>query len=95
MPIKSYPAVFFALAAALCYGLSAPFSKLLLNGLAPSFLASLLYIGAGLCMCGVWVFSRGQNAHEKPLTRRDIPYLTAMVLLDAAAPVLLLCGVIK
>ena len=46
-------------------------------------------------MCGVWVFSRGQNAHEKPLTRRDIPYLTAMVLLDAAAPVLLLCGVIK
>ena len=92
MPIKFYPAVFFALAAALCYGLSAPFSKLLLNGLAPSFLASLLYIGAGLCMCGVWVFSRGQNVHEKPLSRRDIPYLTAMVLLDAAAPVLLLCG---
>lgn len=53
MPIKPSPAVFFALAAALCYGLSAPFSKLLLNGLAPSFLASLLYIGAGLCMCGV------------------------------------------
>ena len=40
---KTRLAVIYALTAALCYGLSAPFSKLLLRQISPAFLASLLY----------------------------------------------------
>ena len=43
-------AVLFAVLAAVCYGLSAPFSKLFLDKLSPTFLAGLLYLGAGLGM---------------------------------------------
>ena len=85
-------AIFYALAAALFYGMSAPFSKLLLKQLDPTFLASLLYLGAGLGMAVVYGCQLPHTQQEPPLDRRDIPYLTAMVLLDIAAPVLLLWG---
>ena len=39
-----------AVLAALCYGISAPFSKLLLGQLSPTMLAALLYLGAGAGM---------------------------------------------
>ena len=85
-------AIGYALAAALFYGMSAPFSKLLLNRLSPTFLASLLYIGAGLGMAVLFCFRPANSPAEKPLARADIPWLSAMVLLDIAAPVLLLFG---
>ena len=44
---KSLKATLFAFLAALLYGLSAPLSKLLLNHISPTFLAGLLYLGAG------------------------------------------------
>lgn len=40
----------FALLAALLFGLNAPASKLLVQQIHPLFLASLLYLGAGLGM---------------------------------------------
>ena len=87
-------AIGYALAAALCYGLSAPVSKLLLARLSPAFLSALLYLGAGFGMLALQVFSAGRRSArpEISLSRRDIPLLAAMVLLDAAAPVLLLFG---
>ena len=86
-------AVFYALTAALFYGMSAPFSKLLLTRLSPSFLAALLYLGAGLGMACVYGCQHcAHSCAEQPLERKDLPYLTAMVLLDIAAPVLLLFG---
>ena len=87
-------AICYALIAALCYGLSAPFSKLLLRQLSPMFLAALLYLGAGLGMLSVSFFSFRLPAGSvtPSLSRRDIPLLGAMVLLDSAAPILLLWG---
>lgn len=94
MKVSHPAAVGYALTAALCYGLSAPFSKLLLEQISPSFLAALLYLGAGL---GMWLVSfvdspMGNRKAEIPLDRKDLPLLTAMVLLDTAAPILLLLG---
>lgn len=86
-------AICYALAAALFYGMSAPFSKLLLVRLSPTFLAALLYLGAGLAMAGVSLAGGRKNAPaEAPLGKKDVPWLAAMVLLDIAAPVLLLYG---
>ena len=85
-------AILYALLAALFYGMSAPFSKLLLAQLSPTFLAALLYLGAGLSMAVLGRVRAFDSPAEQPLSRTDIPYLIAMVLLDIAAPVLLLMG---
>ena len=43
-----FPGVPFALGAAVLFGASTPFSKLLLGSIGPWFLAGILYLGAGL-----------------------------------------------
>ena len=84
----------FALLAAMLYALNAPLSKYILQYLPPTLTAGLLYLGAGLGMALVGLFRkkpRSENG-EKPLTRSDIPFVLAMILLDIAAPVLLMFG---
>jgi len=74
-----YPAV-QALAAAFLFGASAPVSKLLLHGIEPTMLASLLYIGSGV---GLLLFrimrksTNGAGQTEAKLARADIPWLAA------------------
>ncbi len=90
-------AVFFALLAAALYAVNIPLSKLLeeSGAVTPAMLAGLLYCGAGVGMAAVFCFKRisGINREEKLLCRKDLPYTVAMVLLDIAAPVLLMFGV--
>ena len=84
-----------ALLAACLYALSTPFSKVLLASVGSSMMAALLYLGAGL---GMAVLSAGRArvassaSGETPLERSDAPYVAAMVLLDVAAPLLLMGG---
>lgn len=87
-------AVFFALLAALLYALSAPFSKLLLNNVAPAMLAALLYLGAGagMLIIGGILRMRKRKATDAPLTKGDFPYVLGMIVLDIAAPILLMFG---
>ncbi|MFV0412629.1 MAG: EamA family transporter [Oscillospiraceae bacterium] len=86
-------AIAFAVLAALCYGISAPISKLLLTSLPPTFMAALLYLGAGLGMLAVGRLRPGtEQKKEAPITKKELPYVIAMVLLDIAAPILLLLG---
>ncbi|MFH1879414.1 MAG: EamA family transporter, partial [Bacillota bacterium] len=85
-------AVLLAILAAGCYGFSVPLSKLLLEYIPPVLLAALLYLGAGLGMAAVHLFSRRAARTEAKLTRRDLPYTAAMIALDIAAPILLLLG---
>ncbi len=84
----------FALLAALLYGLSSPFSKLLLQKLPPTLMAALLYLGAGLGMSLVQLVS--WTAHkedlEAKLTQKETPIVIAMILLDIVAPILLMFG---
>lgn len=91
--MKKY--IFFALLAAVLYALNAPFSKLLLGELPEAVMAGLLYLGAGAGMAAVGFVSRRihkDNAREEPLDRTDLPYVIAMILLDIAAPILLMLG---
>lgn len=84
-----------ALAAAALYAVSVPLSKLLLERCAPTMLAALLYLGAGVGLgaCALARRLRTGRGFTAPLTRRELPFTAAMVALDIAAPVLLLFGV--
>ncbi len=83
-------AIFFALLAAALYALNAPISKLLLTEIPATMMAGLLYLGAGL---GMFVVEKvHKNQKEQPLTKKELPYTIAMVVLDIAAPIFLMIG---
>jgi len=87
-------AALLALLAAALFGLCAPASKVLLAGLPPAFMAALLYLGAGLGMLLVRLAGtlRGTPRAEAKMTRKELPYALAMILLDIAAPIFLMAG---
>jgi len=86
--------IFLAILAASLYALNAPFSKLLLDYMPSTLMAGFLYIGAGLGMVVITFIHKitGKAKKESPLTRKELPYTIAMILLDIAAPVFLLLG---
>ena len=86
--------VFFAILAAALYAINSPLSKLLLDDMSPTLMAGFLYVGAGLGM-GIIALARKARKTEKAeakLTRSELPYTVAMILLDIAAPICLLVG---
>lgn len=87
--IKNYP-VGYALLAALLFGLNAPLSKLLLDDVPPLFMAAFLYLGAGVGMMSLRFFNVEKK--EAPLSKKEFPWAIGMILLDVAAPVLLMYG---
>lgn len=83
-----------ALLAASLYAINAPLSKLLLAYMPSTLMAGFLYIGAGLGM-GLLAFFRKAKKIEKAeskLTKSELPYTIAMILLDILAPICLLIG---
>lgn len=94
MKQKRTSAIFYAILAALLFGISSPLSKLLLTEISPTMMAALLYLGAGLGMCVVRLFNhtQGREAKEARITRKDFPYVLAMIVLDIAAPIFLMLG---
>lgn len=91
---KSQFPILFAILAAVCYGVSSPASKYLLQELQPAFMAALLYIGAGLGMAVVGLFGRTKKQEQKEarMTRKELPYIFGMIALDIAAPIALMFG---
>ena len=90
----SRAAVGFALLAAALYAVNIPLFKLLLAHVPPTMLAALLYLGAGLGLLvlgGVRRLTGREKASER-LTRAELPYTVAMVVLDIAAPIFLMIG---
>lgn len=84
----------FAILAAVLYAINAPFSKLLLAFMPSTLMAGFLYSGAGLGM-GIIALTRKirkSAGKESGLTKAELPYTVAMILLDIAAPVCLLFG---
>lgn len=86
-------AILMALLAAFFYAISTPFSKILLNSIEPTFLASFLYFGAGFGIGIIWLimpdYKKQQNEH---LCKSDMPYVIGMIVLDIAAPIFLMMG---
>lgn len=90
-------ATFFAIIAAALYAINIPFSKLLLNYVPPTMMAAFLYLGAGVGMAiyGLVMKLFKKNNKKEPLTKRELPYTIAMIVLDIAAPIFLMIGISK
>lgn len=86
-------AVFYAVLAAALYALNAPISKLLLIRIPSTMMAGLLYLGAGIGMLVMEKMTK--NKQEQPLTKKELPFTIAMVVLDIAAPIFLMVGLTK
>jgi drug/metabolite transporter (DMT)-like permease len=94
--LNKKPLIYVVLSAVL-FGLSAPFSKLLLGDIPSVMLAGLLYLGAFL---GLGLYSligkqiKGLNdVKDAPLEKRDIPWLIGAILAGGvAAPISLMLG---
>jgi len=87
-------AIGFAVLAAVLYGISAPVSKILLETTSPELMAALLYLGAGIGMFAVNLVTQRKNRERKeaPLSKKDLPFVIGMIVLDIAAPILLMLG---
>src|SRR6266699_3714253 len=85
-----------ALGAAVLFGASAPFSKLLLAECGPLMLAALLYLGAGIGLLAVRPWrreDRDRRLRETPLKTSDAPLIAAAVLCGAIlGPSLMMLG---
>ena len=94
MDLQGQRYALLALAAAVLFGTSVPFAKLLLGEMSPVILAGLLYLGSGLGLA-LLRFARGKSdqPREARLTARDWGWLAgAIVAGGVIAPVLLLWG---
>lgn len=86
-------AIIYALLAAVFYAVSVPFSKLLLQHVGPTTMAALLYLGAGVSMWILSLFQKKDRNKSERLTKKDLPYVVGMIVLDIAAPIYLMFGI--
>ena len=93
MKSRDLTAIGYALAAAVFYALNVPCSKLLLENVAPTFMAAFLYLGAGIGVGVMYLFHHKKEKRTERLSKKDMPYTVGMVLLDILAPILLMIGV--
>ncbi len=87
----------FAILAAALYAINIPVSKLLLEHVDTTMMAAFLYLGAGigLMLYGAVEKLLGKSVRQEKLTKKELPYTIAMVLLDIIAPILLMFGIAK
>ncbi len=90
-------AILWAVMAAVLYAISSPISKILLNKIPPTMMAALLYLGAGIGMSviGLIRYKTGNFKEEMRITKKEMPFTLAMVILDILAPIFLMIGLTK
>lgn len=91
---KQGAGILLAILAAALYAINSPFSKLLLDHMPSTLMAGFLYLGAGLSMGVIALLRKIKKPvrQEERITKSDLPYTLAMILLDIAAPIFLLLG---
>lgn len=90
---KSRSGSFFALATALCFGISVPLSKLLLDEISPWMLAGILYLGGGIGLLPIYYLRNLQSPPKDSLRRKDWGWLGVSIFAGGVtAPVLLTIG---
>jgi len=92
MRSTSWQPVAYAIGAAVLFGASAPFAKLLLEGAGPVTLASLIYLGSGT---GLFLYSclrrLRHSSTEATLSRQDLPWLLGAIISGGVlAPIVLM-----
>ncbi len=95
--MKTKTGIFLAILAASLYALNSPLSKLLLDELPPTLMAGVLYLGAGIGMSLIALIQKAckKGNRESRLTKAELPYALAMIVLDIAAPIFLLTGLLQ
>lgn len=90
-------AVIYAVLAASLYAVNIPLSRLLRSHADATMTAAFLYLGAGigLSVCRQIQKMTHTAQQKESLTRKELPYTIAMVLLDIIAPILLMFGITK
>ncbi|MFN8384539.1 MAG: DMT family transporter [Anaerolineales bacterium] len=94
MKAKSLPFVLQALTAAIFFGASAPFAKLLLGDISPVYLAAFLYLGSGV---GISLIKLGQKLlrptqqTEASIKKEDVKWLAGAIISGGVmAPIVLM-----
>ena len=64
-----------------------------MNDIAPTMMAGLLYLGAGIGIGIMFLFKVKKTPKEELLNKNDLPYVLGMIALDIAAPILLMFGI--
>ena len=90
---KRMIAIGYAILAAIFYAVNVPVSKVLLREVGPTTMAALLYLGAGVGIGMLSLFSRNSREKSEPLSKKDLPYVIGMIVLDIAAPIFLMLGI--
>ena len=86
-------AIIFAILAAAFYAINVPLSKVLLSHVGETTMAALLYLGAGVGIGILSLFNKKDVQSSEKLTKSDLPYVIGMIVLDIAAPILLMLGI--
>ena len=76
------PGIGCALGAAVLFGASTPFAKLLLGEVSPLMLAGILYLGSGIGLA-LWLGVRARlypDERSSALARADLPWLAGAIL---------------
>lgn len=87
----------YAILAAALYAINIPISKLLLNHAGATIMAAFLYLGAGIGLMiygGIEKLAKTGRKQER-LTKQELPYTVAMIILDIIAPILLMFGIAR
>lgn len=94
MDSKKKQGITLAILAAALYAVSSPFSKILLDYIPSTLMAGFLYLGAGIGMVVIALLQKlsGHTRQEEKLSKSELPYTIAMIVLDIIAPVCLLIG---
>jgi len=90
---RKFMAVILALLAAIFYAINTPFSKVLLNKIPPTLMASFLYLGAGTGVGIMYLFHKKVEEKYEKLNKSDLPYTIGMIVLDIVAPIFLMIGI--
>ena len=90
-------AILCAIGAAALYAINVPVSKLLLEHVSPTMMASFLYLGAGVGLMAYGMLQRcfGKSNPQEHLSKKELPYTIGMILLDIAAPIFLMLGIAR
>ncbi len=86
-------AIIYALTAAVFYAFNVPMSKLLLQHVGETTMAALLYLGAGIGIGLLSLINRRESRRSERLSKKDLPFVTGMIVLDIAAPICLMIGI--
>lgn len=94
MDKKQKQAMLSAFLAAVLYALNAPVSKLLLSRVSPTMMAAFLYLGAGAGLFLIGLLQRlfKKADKEEPPSKKELPYVAGMIILDVLAPIFLMLG---